>query len=103
MKFVACILLLLGTPSYAFGTHSPFGVTRGTSFLSASLQTTAVAPENLSLLTERGRQALERLVAYDEDGSQQHVYADWPAAGTQDAEKQRLAEQVCVCWGWYRC
>lgn len=54
----------------------------------------AVSTDNLQLLSERGRKAVERLVSNDVDGSQSHVYSDWPEPGTQDDDKRRLAEQV---------
>lgn len=66
----------------------------------------AVSPENMALLSERGRLALQSLVQYDADtGAQAHVYGSWPEAGTDDDHKRRLAEQVsdvkyiyiCVC------
>jgi len=55
-----------------------------------------VSEENLKLLSERGRKAVENLMKFDSShgSAQTHVYGDWPAAGTDDAHKQRLAEQV---------
>jgi len=53
-----------------------------------------VSTENLELLSDRGRQALETLVEHDIDGAQQHVYANWPPAGIEDDGKKYLAEQV---------
>ena len=51
---------------------------------------------NWELLSPRGQAALARLVQADEGiGAQSHVYSDWPAAGTEDEGKKRLAEQVC--------
>lgn len=57
-----------------------------------------VSKENLNLLSDRGRKALERLVQHDTtaDGAQQHVYGNWPEPGTDDAGKVRLADQVRV-------
>lgn len=50
---------------------------------------------NWELLSERGQAALSSLIQADEGiGAQAHVYADWPAAGTEDEGKKRLAEQV---------
>ena len=87
----------------------PFGVlTRGGSSsaaavggrtqLSASSSSveipTAVTSENLALLSERGRQALTRLIEKDVEGYQAHVYSNWPEAGAHDDDKRRLAEQV---------
>lgn len=61
-----------------------------------SVDTTAVVSvENLALLSDRGRQAVENLVQHDAaDGAQQHVYGNWPPPGTDDEGKKRLAEQV---------
>jgi hypothetical protein len=53
---------------------------------------------NWDLLSDRAKAALSRLILYDmssgNDG-QRHVYAEWPEAGVQDEEKQKLGEQVC--------
>ena len=50
-----------------------------------SLAQTHVSPENLALLSERGRTALLRLIANDaEFGANKHVYCDWPEAGVDD-------------------
>jgi len=54
----------------------------------------AVSPENLKLLSERGRISLTRLISNDIDGTNRHVYADWPEAGTEDKGKIDLAEQL---------
>lgn len=61
----------------------------------------AVSRENLALLSERGRAAVERLVHWDATTSsmngapsQTHVYGDWPLPGTDDDGKRQLAEQV---------
>jgi UDP-sugar pyrophosphorylase len=56
--------------------------------------TASVSPENLDLLSERGRTSMENLMAQDTDGAQRHVYADWPAAGTDDDNKRCLADQL---------
>jgi hypothetical protein len=56
----------------------------------------AVSPENLQVLSERGRTSIENLMAHDVDGAQRHVYADWPAAGTDDDSKRSLADQVSL-------
>mmetsp|Transcript_17032 Transcript_17032/g.40134 ORF Transcript_17032/g.40134 Transcript_17032/m.40134 type:complete len:712 (+) Transcript_17032:92-2227(+) len=54
-----------------------------------------LSPENLSLLSVRGRKAVEDLIAFDgANGAQAHVYGDWPAAGTEDEGKQMLSEQL---------
>ena len=55
-----------------------------------------MTPENLELLSERGRQAIVGLIENDADGFQKHVYGDWPEAGTEDEGKKLLAEQVGV-------
>ena len=58
---------------------------------------TVIDAANWELLSERGQAALARLIQADDGiGAQAHVYADWPAAGTDDQGKQRLAEQVCM-------
>ena len=54
-----------------------------------------VSPENLALLSDRGRSALQNLVQYDADRHDQlHVYGNWPPQGVDDDNKRRLAEQV---------
>lgn len=64
------------------------------SSLSATVSSGMVTDENLQVLSERGRKALENLLAHDTDGSQAHVYGGWPDAGVEDDGKQKLAEQV---------
>jgi len=56
----------------------------------------AVSVENFSLLSERGRKALEALIAFDEENNkaQSHVYQDWPEPGVEDEGKKQLAEQL---------
>jgi hypothetical protein len=54
---------------------------------------TIVSADNLNLLSERGRNVIEKL---KEDASQSHVLADWPPPGTDDDGKIRLAEQVSI-------
>lgn len=50
------------------------------------------------MLSDRGRAALLRLMEHDARvGAQPHVYGNWPAPGTDDGGKRRLAEQVSVC------
>jgi hypothetical protein len=59
------------------------------------VDTKVIATDNWALLSERGREALRDLIEHDAPhGSQRHVYADWPPAGTDDEGKRRLAEQV---------
>lgn len=54
-----------------------------------------VTADNWSLLSERGRTALQNLVESDDGiGAQTHVYGDWPEAGTDDEGKIRLTEKV---------
>lgn len=68
--------------------------------LSASVdspsQVMAVSSENLDVLSDRGREAIINLIENNKDGSQSHVYSDWPEAGVQDDDKRRLADQVSV-------
>ncbi len=75
-----------------------------TTALSATVNSVDVCPEtvskfissdNWSLLSARGKQALTNLITGDEDvGAQEHVYKDWPEAGTDDEGKIKLTEQV---------
>jgi len=65
----------------------------------SSASASAVSEENLAVLSDRGRSAIERLVEYDTNaegggGAQRHVYGDWPPPGTDDEGKRRLADQV---------
>lgn len=81
---------------------APFSLSMSSSSSSSSSASTApavtmVSTENLSLLSERGRAAVERLIAFDTQGGtphQRHVYGDWPPPGTEDEGKKQLAEQV---------
>jgi hypothetical protein len=59
----------------------------------------AVSPENLDVLSGRGRKAIQSIIDNDVNESQSHVYGDWPEAGTKDDDKKRLAEQVCTKLG----
>jgi len=83
-----------------FATISRGGELSSLSLTSSSVETSTtsstmfVTPENLSLLSERGRQAVTRLMENDKDGYQAHVYSNWPEAGSHDDDKRRLAEQV---------
>jgi hypothetical protein len=62
---------------------------------SSPLSSPPVHADNLALLSERGRDALLRLIQYDADfGAQRHVYANWPDCGVDDEGKKRLADQV---------
>jgi len=56
--------------------------------------TNFVSEENLALLSSRGKAALTNLIQGDVDSAQDHVYAGWPAAGTDDEEKIKLCEQL---------
>jgi hypothetical protein len=60
-----------------------------------SLSKSTLSTANLDLLSERGKNAILSLVENDVNGSQSHVYGDWPEAGVQDDEKIHLSEQVC--------
>mmetsp|Transcript_22501 Transcript_22501/g.31562 ORF Transcript_22501/g.31562 Transcript_22501/m.31562 type:complete len:709 (-) Transcript_22501:250-2376(-) len=60
---------------------------------STAAASSAVSTANLDLLSERGRKSIESLRAND-DGSQAHVYSDWPEAGVEDEGKVKLAEQL---------
>lgn len=55
-----------------------------------------VSTENLEVLSERGRAAVQSLIDDDVNSSQSHVYGDWPEPGTQDEDKKRLSEQVGI-------
>ena len=64
---------------------------------SSTSSSNPVDEDNLALLSERGRDALLRLIEFDADlGAQRHVYADWPECGTDDEGKKRLADQVSI-------
>mmetsp|Transcript_5001 Transcript_5001/g.7584 ORF Transcript_5001/g.7584 Transcript_5001/m.7584 type:complete len:706 (+) Transcript_5001:201-2318(+) len=69
------------------------GASSSSSLNSAAVSSSAVSTANLDLLSERGRTSIEKLIAND-DGSQAHVYSDWPEAGVQDEGKISLAEQL---------
>lgn len=106
-------LLILSTTASAFGTvqpnfsvskahvshRSPAFVRGGTSssppsqLQASTLDETIVSTENLSLLSERGQRVIRML---QNDEAQRHVVADWPPPGTEDENKIRLAEQVCL-------
>ena len=62
--------------------------------MASTISSSTVSVENLAVLSEKGRKALERLIEHDTDGAQQHVYANWPDAGSEDDGKRRLADQV---------
>jgi len=53
-----------------------------------------ISSQNWSLLPTRGKEALNSLIETDVDGAQEHVYADWPEAGSDDEGKLQLAEQL---------
>jgi hypothetical protein len=76
------------------GGGTPSTLTSALHLSSSSTSSDRLTDENLALLSPRGRNALERLVEYDTDGAQQHVYGHWPPPGLHDSDKQRLAEQV---------
>ena len=114
--FAACLLV---NSAAAFARPFPFGGRRGSSSSTAAASPVPDSPQNSQtclqatpssaieskpavidaanweLLSERGQAAVARLIAADEGfGAQAHVYSDWPAAGTDDEGKKRLAEQV---------
>lgn len=89
----------------SFGTYYPtkqgsslFGIRGGRSRDSTTARfstiTDIVSAENLAILSQRGRAALERLIEFDQDGAQSHVYGNWPAPGNDDDGKQKLTEQL---------
>lgn len=120
MRFSAAVGLLLSLSTAAsFGVHRQPAVTRhnnnlafsrlpnaalvmnrggqqqpSSSSLSAAVSSDVVAPENLQVLSERGRKAVLNLLEHDVEGSQSHVYGGWPEAGVEDEGKKRLAEQL---------
>lgn len=54
-----------------------------------------ITNDNWALLSSRGQTALQNLIEGDVGiNSQSHVYADWPAAGTDDEGKIRLTEKL---------
>jgi hypothetical protein len=54
-----------------------------------------ISQENWDLLSPRGQTAMANLIKGDVGiGSQEHVYANWPAKGIDDEGKVKLAEQV---------
>jgi hypothetical protein len=89
--------------AFVGGTSIPFVMRGGSSQstnLSASVDSTStkqhqmISEENLDLLSQRGRDAVVRLIEADTEGHQRHVYAEWPEAGVEDEGKRRLADQV---------
>jgi len=125
----ALTLLLLNTSASSFGANNPKNIQRGSSRSSSSFGITfvsggattsnigtksrssvggdatclsaAVTPENLELLSERGRNAILSLIEHDVDGAQEHVYGDWPEAGVEDDGKKLLVEQLADLDGSY--
>jgi len=89
MRTAPCLYLILQATVSAFGTKYP---TRPAFGLKAS--TEASVSTNLEVLSDRGREAVQKLIDFDQDGSQEHVYGGWPDVGTQDDDKRRLGEQV---------
>lgn len=100
----------LGESSRACGTGNSVGKTCSSANTRTDLRATtndheeASHPEqisihNWSLLSERGKKALQNLVQLDIDinieiDAQEHVYANWPEAGSDDDGKIQLAEQL---------
>jgi hypothetical protein len=90
-----------GTVKNGDCTNSPTMTSLAASSVASSTEaSTASSPidaDNLALLSDRGREALLRLIEYDSDmGAQRHVYANWPECGVDDEGKKGLAEQVRV-------
>ena len=79
------------------GGQSILGGKDSTSALFASVASDTVTEANLSVLSDRGRLAVQNLVDFDEEGSQTHVYGGWPEAGVEDEGKKQLADQVRFC------
>lgn len=90
-----------------FSSSLPFltrggGLTNSNSQLASAVEADigpslgVVSAENWSLLSERGKAALSRLILYDVSNghAQKHVYGDWPERGVDDEEKKGIAEQV---------
>ena len=108
VSLTSCSTAAFGTSTHsqllrAFGTIKgkagtpTFGrcISRGGSSHASLLSEDAVVAANLSLLSERGRAALTKLIDSD-DGSQKHVYTNWPEPGIDDDGKRQLAEQVIL-------
>eukprot|EP00956_Cyclotella_meneghiniana_P016065 scaffold25134_cov43-Cyclotella_meneghiniana.AAC.1 len=57
-----------------------------------------ISSDNWEILSERGAEALRRLILFDSNaeggGVQRHVYGDWPERGVEDEEKREIAEQI---------
>lgn len=94
-------LFLLWLPCWSTAFATPWwGIPDRAQKLSASTElksnvaSTLVSPENLAVLSDRGRQVIQDLIDYDVDMAQSHVLGEWPPAGVEDEGKQRLAEQV---------
>lgn len=60
-----------------------------------------ISSENWSLLSGRGKEALSKLIESDVEGAQEHVYGDWPEAGSEDDGKVQLVEQLADLDGSY--
>jgi hypothetical protein len=101
LKMRLTLLAVFWTAASAFGIQSPKERRAAFGMLSATISP-VVSTENLALLSPRGRDAVERLIAYDVDGHQAHVYKNWPAAGEDDQGKQQLAEQVRNSWIFHK-
>lgn len=82
-------------PTFLYARRGGGGIHASTSSEATTTVTDFISGENLALLSERGRLAIESLIRHDiEYGSQKHVYSNWPEPGTDDDGKRNLAEQV---------
>ena len=91
------------SPTFVTRGGSQYNEAKTTTTLRASTLETSVSADNLQVLSERGREAILSLIEHDADGSQQHVYADWPEPGTDDDGKRRLGDQVMLSAGFSKC
>mmetsp|Transcript_38416 Transcript_38416/g.43856 ORF Transcript_38416/g.43856 Transcript_38416/m.43856 type:complete len:680 (-) Transcript_38416:69-2108(-) len=82
------------SPNKIFGALLPSAVpfARGGA-LRASVVEGTISASNLELISERGRVALKKMIERD-DGSQRHIYSNWPEPGIDDEGKRKLADQI---------
>lgn len=83
----------VGTNTFPAKSEQAFQCLRGGTSLGSLAVEEAISTANLELLSEKGRSCLTQLIEQD-DGSQKHVYCDWPEPGTDDEGKRKLADQV---------
>jgi len=92
------------SPSYVLrGGSSSSPTASGAGVSALQMSTTAasggvVSAENLALLSDRGRAAVEALMSTE---GQAHVTGGWPEPGTEDDGKRTLAEQLADLDGSY--